>query len=469
MPNLKSEDSDQTLILRPVREIVGGRNVLTSIEDLTVYAYDASAPAEDQLPLAVILPGSCEEVSALLQLANQARVPVVPRGSGTGLAGAAMPLPGSLVLLTSRLNRILEVDSANLTALVEPGVITGNLASAVAEQGLFYPPDPGSMSISTLGGNVALNSGGLRGLKYGVTRDYVMGLEVVLAGGEVLHTGGKCKKDAAGYHLTSLFVGSEGTLGVITQIMLRLLPQPESQRTAVAYFSDVESAAQVVAQIIAARIIPVTLELLDDVSLQCVEDYAKLGLPKDAGAMLLIEVDGAEMLVDKEILQIAELCELNRANQVVVAPNLEEADKLKAARRSTLAALARRRPTVILEDITVPRSRIPDMVQRIREIADLYQIEMAIFGHAGDGNLHPTGMTDSRNREEVVRVEAAFTEIFKAALELGGTITGEHGVGIKKRHMLPYKAGATGINTMAAIKRALDPNNILNPGKVLQV
>jgi glycolate oxidase len=462
-------ETKERSILSALTDIIGKPYLLTSAEDKIVYSYDASAPASSQTPLAVALPGNREEVSAILKLANQHGFTVVPRGSGTGLAGAAAPLEGSLVLLTTRMKRILEIDQANLTALVEPGVITADLAKAVEAVGLFYPPDPGSMAVSTLGGNIALNSGGLRGLRYGVTRDFVLGLEVVLPGGEVLQTGGKCKKDAAGYHLTSLFTGSEGTLGVITQALLRLLPLPEAQRTAVAYFKDIEAAAQVVAETIARRIIPVTLEILDDVSLRCVEEYASLGIPTDAGAMLLVEVDGETSQVEREIQQIAQLCHANGAADLEIADDPAQAVRLKSARRATLAALARRRPTTILEDVTVPRSQIPAMVRRIRQIATKHRIEMAIFGHAGDGNLHPTGMTDARDTDELARVEAAFEEIFQAAIELGGTITGEHGVGLKKRHVLPLKVGAAGIATMTAIKRALDPNNILNPGKVIPV
>lgn len=449
--------------------IVGRDHVLTAPEDLITYAYDASAPAEDQNPLAVVLPGNREEISALLRLASERRIPIIPRGSGTGLAGAVTPTPGSIVLLTSRLERILEIDTANLTALVEPGVLTVELAKAVEAEGLFYPPDPGSMAISSMGGNVALNSGGLRGLKYGVTRDYVIGLEVVLASGEILLTGGKCKKDAAGYNLTSLFVGSEGTLGIITQILVRIIPFPEAQRTAVAFFANIEAAAQVVADTIAARILPVTLEILDDVCIRCVDDYAKLGLPRESGAMLLIEVDGPHGVVEEEILKIAQICRNNQSVSVEVAQDNTQANRLKAARRTTLAALARHRPTTILEDVTVPRDQVPEMVRRIREIGARYQIEIAIFGHAGDGNLHPTGMTDARDQAEVERVEAAFDEIFDVALSLGGTITGEHGIGIKKRYKLPNKVGMTGMKTMVAIKQALDPQNILNPGKVLSI
>lgn len=454
-------------LVNALNAISGKEHVFSSPEDLITYAYDASAPNLDVAPLAVVRPGNSDEVCEILKYANKRGIPIVPRGSGTGLAGATVPARDSIVLLMTRMNKIIEVDEANLTALAEPGVITSHLATAVEAKGLFYPPDPGSMAVSTLGGNVAHNSGGLRGLKYGVTRDYVMGLEVVLASGEVLTTGGKCKKDVAGYNLTSLFIGSEGTLGVVTQILIRLIPLPETQRTALAFFDDIHTAAQVVSDIIAARIIPVSLELLDAISIQCVDDFAKLNLPRDMGAMLLIEVDGAVEVVDREIDHVEKICQRNNAQRLEIARDKSHADQLKAARRSTLAALARRKPTTILEDVTVPRDKIPEMVQQIRKIANEQNVEIAIFGHAGDGNLHPTGMTDARDKDELRRVEIAFEEIFKAALSLGGTITGEHGVGLKKRHVLPLKVGTTGIATMAAIKRALDPNNILNPGKVL--
>ena len=461
--------TSQPDVIQSLCEITGVDFVLTSDEDLLVYAFDASAPVNDQKPLAVVFPKNQNEISEILILANERKIPVIPRGSGTGLAGATIPTPGSIVLITNRLNCIHSVDTANLTALVEPGVLTIELAEAVEAVGLFYPPDPGSMAISTLGGNVSLNSGGLRGLKYGVTQDFVLGLEIVLPGGEFLQTGSQCKKDVAGYNLTSLFIGSEGTLGVISRILVRLLPLPETQKTLLAFFDEIDHAAQVVADIIAARIIPVTLELLDDICIRCVDDYAGLGLPVDSGAMLLIEVDGAEQVIDLEISKIEDICRSNRAQQIQVATDKAHADHLKAARRSTLAALARRSPTMILEDVTVPRDKIPEMVHRIREIAAQAQVEIALFGHAGDGNLHPTGMTDARNHEELERVEKAFDEIFKQALALGGTITGEHGVGMKKRHILPEKVGATGMKTMKAIKLALDPNNILNPGKIFEL
>lgn len=459
----------QEQIIEELIRIIGPEYVLAEVEDRIVYAYDASAPAADQLPFCIIKPGSRDEIAAILVFANQQQITVVPRGAGTGLAGASVPTPGSIVLLTTRLNRILEIDQENLTALVEPAVITADLAGAVAQKGLFYPPDPGSMAVSTIGGNIAVNAGGLRGLKYGVTRDFVMGLEIVLPTGEILETGGKCNKDVAGYQLSSLFIGSEGTLGVITQALLRLLPLPQSQRTAVAYFDNVDCAALVVSKIIAARIIPVTLELLDGVSIRCVEAYAKLGLPTQAGAMLLLEVDGFKEQVEEEIRQITAICHQNGATRLEVATDETQAASLKAARRTTLAALARQKPTTILEDVTVPRSRLPEMVRQIQEISERHHIEIAIFGHAGDGNLHPTAMTDARDTAEINRVEAAFDEIYHAALSMGGTITGEHGVGLKKRRILPQQIGSVGMQTHKSIKRALDPNNILNPGKIFEL
>ena len=460
------KDSTRRLLYR-LSAIAGQGNVRTSPEDLIAYAYDATSPAVDQIPLAVVFPGSTQQVAELMEFASKDSIPVVARGSATSLSGGAIPTQGSIVLSTSRLNKILGFNCANLTARAEPGVLTAEFATAAEAVGLFYPPDPGSIAISTLGGNVATNAGGLRGLKYGVTRDYVTGLEIVLASGEILRTGTECKKDVAGYDLTSLFVGSEGTLGIITQIGLRLLPPPETQRTMAAYFADVSSSAHVVADIIRARIIPVTLELMDQICIRSVEAHAHLGLPTAAGAMLLIEVDGPAVQLDSEVERIMKICQDHSATHIDIAKNRGQADELKVARRTTLAALARRKPTTILEDVTVPRDKIPDMVGRIRAIAANHDVEIALFGHAGDGNLHPTAMADARDSLELSRVEEAFDEIFSAAIELGGTITGEHGIGTKKRHVLPRQVGPVGIKTMRAIKTALDPQNLLNRNKVI--
>lgn len=364
------------------------------------------------------------------------------------------------------MNRILEIDEENLTATVQPGVITQDMIRAVEQKGLFYPPDPSSMKISTIGGNINENSGGLRGLKYGVTRDYVLGLEAVLASGDIIRTGGKLTKDVAGYDLTRLFVGSEGTLGVVTEATLKLVPKPETKKTLLALYEHIEAAAESVSAIIAEKIIPATLEFLDQPTLQVIEDYAKIGLPTDAKAVLLIEQDGDIDTVRRDMEKIEAICKNGAAVSVQTAETEEEAFALTEARRSALSALARLKPTTILEDATVPRSQIASMVKAINEIAETYGLSICTFGHAGDGNLHPTCTTDIRNTEEMERVEKAFAAIFEKAIELGGTITGEHGVGIVKAPYLEMKLKTEGITAMKAIKQALDPQNLLNPGKI---
>ncbi|QII47524.1 glycolate oxidase subunit GlcD [Bacillus paralicheniformis] len=446
-------------------EIVGSANYDDSNAGRLVYSYDAT-PQFQSMPDAVIAPRSTEEVSQLVKICNTHRIPIVPRGSGTNLCAGTCPTEGGIVLLFKHMNRILEIDEENLTITVQPGVITLDLIHAAEEKGLFYPPDPSSMKISTIGGNINENSGGLRGLKYGVTRDYVMGLEVVLANGDIIRTGGKLAKDVAGYDLTRLFVGSEGTLGIITEATLKLIPAPETKKTVLALYQDIDSAAQTVSTIIAHKIIPTTLEFLDQPTIQVIEDFAKIGLPVHAKAVLLIEQDGTEEAVRRDIAVIEEICKKGNAVSVQTAQTESEAENLREARRTALSALARLKPTTILEDATVPRSAIAEMVKAINTIAEKHQISICTFGHAGDGNLHPTCTTDVRNSEEMKRVEQAFEDIFKKAVELGGTITGEHGVGEMKAPYLELKLGKAGIAAMKAVKQALDPNSIMNPGKI---
>jgi glycolate oxidase len=350
--------------------------------------------------------------------------------------------------------------------LVEPGVTTLAIADAAVAVGLFYPPDPGSMKISTIGGNVAENSGGLRGLKYGITRNYVMGLEVVLPDGEVLWTGNKCVKDVAGFSLKDLFVGSEGTLGVMTKVLLKLIPKPAAKKTMVATFSAMDAAAQTVSDIIAAQIIPCTLEFLDRTTIHCVEDFAKVGLPLDCEALLLMETDGHPAAVEDEAAKMAELAKKNGAMEVRIAKDEAEATKLAAARRSAFSALARLAPTTILEDATVPRSELAKMVRFVEVIAKKYNLRVGTFGHMGDGNLHPTFLTDERNKEEMHRVHEAFKEIFDEAIRLGGTITGEHGIGLAKKDFLPKFLGPASFRVHRELRKVLDPRGILNPGKM---
>ena len=445
--------------------IVGAENLLTSKEDLIPYSFDGTAVLQ-QMPGCVVFAESSQQIAGILRWAGQTKTPVVTRGSGTGLSGGSLPVPGCIVLCLAKMDRILELDQKNLTLLAEAGVVTQSVSDAAAAADLFYPPDPGSMKISTIGGNVAENSGGLRGLKYGITRNYVMGLEVVLPDGEVLWTGNKCVKDVAGYSLKDLFVGSEGTLGVITKVLLKLIPKPPAKKTLVATFAQMDQAAQTVSDIIAAKIVPCTLEFLDRTTIHCVEDFAKVGLPLDCEALLLMETDGHPGSVAEEAAGMERIARANSALEVRVAKNDAEASRLATARRSAFSALARVAPTTILEDATVPRSELAGMIRFVAEVAKKYQLRIGTFGHMGDGNLHPTFLTDERNQDEMHRIELAFKEIFDKAIRLGGTITGEHGVGIAKKSFLPKFAGDAQMRVMRELRRVLDPSGILNPGKM---
>jgi glycolate oxidase len=444
---------------------VGEKNVLVAKEDLIPYSFDGTA-ALTEMPGCVVFVQNAQQVSDILKEANRLKIPVVTRGSGTGLSGGSLPSPNCIVMCTVRMERILELDKANLTMLVEPGVTTLAVADAATAAGLFYPPDPGSMRISTIGGNVAENSGGLRGLKYGVTRNYVMGMEVVLPQGELMWLGNKCVKDVAGYSLKDVFIGSEGTLGVITKVLLRLIPKPQTKKTMVATFSQMDHAADAVSAIIAAQIIPCTLEFLDRTTIHCVEDYAKIGLPLDCESLLLMETDGHPAVVAEEAAQMEKVCRASGAKEVRVAKDDAEATRLASARRTAFSALARVAPTTILEDATVPRSELARMIRFVEEVARKHKLRIGTFGHMGDGNLHPTFLTDERNKEEMHRVEEAFKEIFDEAIRLGGTITGEHGIGLAKKSFLPKFAGDAQMRVMRELRRALDPNGILNPGKM---
>ncbi len=452
-------------LLRALQDLLGSDQVLTEPIDLVPYGFDGTATLKER-PGAVVLATKTEQVSEVMRLAHEAAVPVVARGSGTGLSGGSVPVPGCLVLGLNQLDRILEVDPHNLTMLVETGVITQRIDEAAGAHGLFYPPDPGSMKIATIGGNVAENSGGLRGLKYGVTRDYIMGIEVVLADGEVVWLGNQCVKDVAGYSMKDLFIGSEGTLGVITKVLLKLLPRPEARRTLLATFPQLDQGAQTVSDIIAAKIIPCTLEFLDQTTIRCVEDFSHAGLPVDAGSLVLMETDGAESVVEREGAEMMALAKANGATDVRVAADAEEAARLAAARRSAFSALARVKPTTILEDVTVPRTHLAEMVRFIAEVGKRHRVQIATFGHLGDGNLHPTILTDERDHEEMERVEAAIEDIVHKALSLKGTITGEHGVGLAKKPFLRQQLGDASFALMKRIKSTLDPQGLLNPGKI---
>jgi len=454
-PNLASELTDA----------LGADRVLTQAEDLAVYAYDGTA-ALRQNPACVALPRTAAEVAACVRAARRHRTPIVSRGSGTGLSGGSVPSEGCLVLCLVHMDRILDIDPRNLTIEVEAGVVTQTIDEAAGKHGLFYPPDPGSRKISTIGGNVAENSGGLRGLKYGVTRDYVMGLEAVLASGETVWLGNKCVKDVAGYNLRDLFIGSEGTLGIVTRVLLKLLPIPQARKTMLASYTSIEAAGDTVSDIIAAKIIPCTLEFLDQTTIRCVEEFAHVGLPTDAAAVLIMETDGHPSVVAEEAEAMAAIAAARGAIEVRTAADDAEAGRLLAARRSAFSALARVRPTTILEDVTVPRSELAGMVGFIASMAAKHGVQIGTFGHMGDGNLHPTFLTDERDADQMHRVEAALAEIVDRTLAIGGTITGEHGVGLAKKPFLRQQLGDHSYELLKLVKLALDPDGLLNPGKI---
>ena len=452
-------------LLKEFNTILGQENVFTDPADLATYAYDA-AVVKPVVPSLALRPTTNDALSRVVRLCNENRLPLTVRGAGTNLSGGTVPKPKGVVVLTNALNKILEINEADMYAVVQPGVVTAKLAAKVEEKGLFYPPDPGSQAVSTLGGNVAENAGGLRGLKYGVTRDYVMGVQFFDVNGESVKTGSKTVKCATGYNLTGLLVGSEGTLGIFNEITLKLIPRPAHQKAMVAVFDQMDKASETVAAIIAKRIVPVTLEFMDNFTIRAVESFSRVGLPMDAAALLLIEVDGHPAQVEEDAQNVESLCRKIGATSIQVAEDAAERDKVWEARRSALSALAKLKPTVVLEDATVPRSKIPAMVRALQDISHKYDIDIGTFGHAGDGNLHPTILTDRRDKKEWERVESAIEAIFDKALDLGGTLSGEHGTGIAKSSFLEKETGMATILYSKRIKSALDPNNILNPGKI---
>ncbi len=452
-------------ILTQLEKIVGRDGVLSTPEDLAVYSYDGSLA--EHRPEAVVLPRTTEQVSLVVQLAAGERIPVVTRGMGSGLSAASVPFRGGISLAMTRMNHILEIDEANATAHVEAGVVTADLQAEVEKHGLFYPPDPSSNRHCTIGGNIACNAGGPRCLKYGVTGDYVLGLTVVLADGRLLHTGGKCIKDVVGYDMNALFTGSEGTLGVITETVLRLIAKPDFARTALVEFPSLSDASFTVTAILSAGILPATLELIDETAVACIESAMHLGLPLDVEAVLLIETDGSnEAALVGEIEAVSAICREHGARRVSVAKDEAERARLWKARRSVSSALARKAPNKLGEDITVPRSAIPEAVRRLKEISTKYSLPIVVFGHAGDGNLHPNILFDQRDPSQLERAKKMVADEFALSLELGGTLSGEHGVGMLKRSYMERALGSLSIEVQKRIKQALDPLNILNPGKV---
>ncbi|MFH1075298.1 MAG: FAD-linked oxidase C-terminal domain-containing protein [Pseudomonadota bacterium] len=432
--------------------------------DLVCYSYDAT-PLK-YLPDAVVFPEKPEDISLILQLANEERFPVVPRGAGTGMTGGSLPTEGGVVLVMTRMNNILNIDTENMVAEVEPGVITGQLQHKLETMKLFYPPDPSSAEYSTIGGNVAECAGGARAVKYGVTRDYILGLSVVLPTGEIIRTGVVTAKGVVGYDLTRLIVGSEGTLGVIVKVIMRLLPLPESVCTILAIFDHMEQAAGCVSGIMSSGTIPRTLEYMDQSAIQCVESFRPCGLPVDAGGVLIIETDGTTKIALEQIAQLAALCQSHGARLIKKAENKEEAKNLWMARKSVSQALYRLGSHKINEDIVVPRNKIPDLVKYVELLQKETGLTMVTFGHAGDGNIHFNIMLDKNDKAQVSKAYQAIASLFHFTVAIGGTLSGEHGVGVTKRSYLKIELSDIEINLMKNIKKTFDPNNILNPGKI---
>ena len=437
--------------------------VSTDAEELFCYSFDASSNRGE--PSAVVKPLSTDEVSQVVAFANRQLTPIVPRGAGTGMTGGAVPVKDAIILSLDGMNRILEIDEKNMIAVVEPGVINGHLQEKLEPKGLFYPPDPASMNFCTLGGNIAENAGGPRAIKYGVTREYVLGLEVVLPDGRVMMTGGRTYKNVVGYDLTHLIVGSEGTLCVVTKIFLKVLPAPAETMTLLCTYSEINDAALTVSRINSSGIVPRVLEFMDNESIRAVENYRKFGLPTDAEALLLIEVDGSRASVTEEGDKIASICaSLN--GKVSIAEDMFAKKRIWEARRAISPALNRIKPTKINEDIVVPRGRIPEMMQALREISEKYDLKIVSFGHAGDGNIHVNVMTDRNNKDEYDNAQRSVKDIFEAVLKLGGSISGEHGIGLTKKQYIGMELSDTSIELMKSLKKVFDPNGIMNPGKI---
>lgn len=466
MPTERSQRPVSPLLER-LSAIVPANRILSNLADRFSYSFDASFG--EYLPDLVVQPNDVGEISRVMKLANQERFPVYPRGAATSLSGGPLPVEGGVVLDMSRLKDKLIIDRENLLAIVSPGVITGDIHREAEAVGLFYPPDPSSSHVSTIGGNLLENSSGPKGLKYGTTKEYVIGLEAVAPTGEIFRTGGKTVKNVTGYDLTRLIVGSEGTLAIVTEAILRLIPQPAARRTLFAAFPRLVDSGHAITSILSAGILPAAMEMMDNLCIRAVEAYQSCGLPLHAEAVVIIEVDGHVAAVEEEIGRCAELCSRAGATEVRVAQTAAERDDIWRSRKMISPAITRMGPTKISEDATVPRNQIPAMMERLMEIRRKYDLNLVVFGHAGDGNLHPNIITDKRNIDEMKRAEAAVGEIFQAAIDLGGTLSGEHGIGLMKAPYMERELGKDGLMMMKRIKEAWDPNNILNPGKIFPV
>lgn len=449
--------------LSQMRKMIDPSRIKTDPVSLAAHSFDGYVV--EGLPEAVVFPTTTEEVAKLLVIASSKKIPVTARGAGTNLSGGAIPLKGGIVLCLAQMNKIVEISPADRYAIVQPGVVNADLQQALSPLNFFFPPDPSSFSVSTIGGNIAEDAGGPRCLKYGVTHDYILGLEVVLSSGKVIRLGSRNVKDVTGYRPAGLFCGSEGTLGIVTEATLKIVPLPKARRTLMICYADLDDTANTVVSVISDGVIPAAMELMDHTVINLIEDAMQIGLPRDVEGILLVDVDGAEETVDNELGQIVKFARANNATEIKIATTSAESDALWKGRRSVYGVLNRLSPTTIVEDATVPVSKIPAMIRGCRKIALRHNIKLSILGHAGDGNLHPCINTDTRDQSEAHRVEAAIKEIFELAIDLGGCLSGEHGVGLAKSRFLPMGMDSDSREFLSIIKKAIDPHNILNPGK----
>lgn len=452
-------------ILGKLREIVGTKGLLTAQVDLATYSFDGTSNWQG-LPEAVVFPTTAEQVSQILKLATEQGIPVTPRGAGSNVSGGSVPVLGGIVLCTTRMNRILEIDTANFTVTTEVGVVLNDLNRELARHNLFFPPDPQSFLTATIGGCVSENAGGPYAVKYGVFKHYILGMTVVLPTGAILTLGGKTVKNVTGYDLPQLLCGSEGTLAVITQVTLRLLPSPPTRQTVLAVFNEMITAGQAVHRVLTEGILPAKIELMDNWVIRRIEEVTPLGLPLEAEAIILFELDGIPAAVERETERVINLCQQEGAMEARAAYDVKEAENFWAARRAGFSAIFGSAPIAFAEDVTVPPSRLPELIGKIQKIAGKYDLTIVTLGHAGDGNLHPCVLTDGKNTEHYGRAERAIHDIFSAALELGGAISGEHGIGLGKKQFLKEAMSPEAINLLRGIKKVFDPRGILNPGKI---
>ena len=464
---IKTTDRQNNSIIKAFEKILGRENVLISKEERIMYATDSTAVSTDlYLPDYILMPENTEQISHIMKIAYKNAIPVTTRGAGTNMAGACVPFKGGIIICTNKMNKILDIDVQNRTIKVQSGVIVGDMQSVAEKNGLFYPPDPSNLKVSTIGGSLAMSSSGSRTFKYGGTKDYVLALTVVLANGDVIKTGSDTIKNATGYNLTQLFTGSEGTLGIITEATFRLIPKPENTNVMLAYFKTVDDGAKAINSIILNKITPSVLDIMDKTTMEIIEKFYPCGFLTDNEASLFIEVDGKTSEINEQIEQIRKICTEHNSTEIQIAATDEEKDKLWTARRSSFGAVAKLRPNVLSEDMVVPRSKMPLMIKRTYEIAEKYGLNISIVGHAGDGNFHPHIAFDMRDKEETERVNKAVKELFLQAINFGGKISGEHGIGSVKAKYLKYSVDTFALKYMQEIKRLFDPRGIMNPNKV---